>query len=792
MPVIDVPSQRRPDLAGVAGALLLAALPLTTPAAGRGPALLPLDEIIVTARKREESILEVPVAVTAFSEEAIGKLGLADITDIARFTPGFALNSALGRQPASYRPVFRGVTTVRNGVGNANAGNTFVDGVYVGSALLSTELENVERVEIMRGPQSAQYGRNTYVGAVNYVTRQPSATLTGKIAATVAEHDTFNMSGWVSGPIGSDRLRFALGAGHQEYGGEWSNQRDGSDIGGERSDEMTGKLRFEPLDTLDITLKAGWQRTDDDHFAIYLQPSTLNNCCERTADAPRARQYYIGKAVVQDQVNLYTDLLEDNGGAGTELDRALGSLTVNWRVGGYTLTSLTGLIKDDYDLGFDTSYAAYDPGVPPAWQCGAPRPPGSPPPGSFLNREQKKYDDYSQELRLTSADGGPLRFTVGAYYYRGKATVSSRDRIDPCTGLPAAIDRDRDKVENRALFGAVAWDFAERWTAGVELRWAEDDVTVTSLPVAGPAVSYHDDPDNLTPRFTLGWQPVDSTSYYLNVSKGTKAPDFNTRVPAQADGSPDESFRAVDEESAWNYELGMKGIYWEQRLSLSLAGYFLSVKDQQLTQLIELDSGGTASILTNAGRTEVWGLEAELGARLTESLTLQATYTWTDSEIREWISQEQADLRGSDGSFADNQLLGNVAGQESPRVPEHMASLIARYQRPLTAAADWYGSADYSYESSKYAAEHNLIETGDRSLVGLRAGLAFDRWDVSLWAKNLLDDDTPVDVVRYFDRRYESLPNFPQQGARPSATPRGFAIPLPRGRQVGATLQYRF
>jgi outer membrane receptor protein involved in Fe transport len=757
--------------------------------AASGGATVP--EIIVTTRKFEESILDVPVAVTAFSADDIQTLGLGDIGDLARFTPGFTLNSATGRQPASYRPVFRGVTTVRNGVGNANAGNTFVDGVYVGSALLTTELGNIERVEIMRGPQSAQYGRNTYVGAVNYVTRRPSDQLEAEVSVTGAQHDRFDLTGWLSGPLGSERLRFALGAGHREYGGEWANQRDGSDIGGEETDELTAKLLFEPRDDLDLTLKIGWQRTDDDHFAIYLQPSTLNNCCERTADAPRAREYYVGKAVVEDEVNLFTDLLEANGGAGTELDRLLGSFAVDWEVGGFTLTSLTGIIDDDYETGFDTSYAGYDPSVPPGFVCGSPLPPG-PLPGSFLNRERRQYDDFSQELRLTSPASQPLRFTVGVYYYEGDADIRSRTRIDPCTGIAADTDRSRDEIENRAVFGALAWDFAERWSAGLELRWAEDEVTVTARPVNGPPVSYSSDPENLTPRVTLSWSPLEDLTWYLNVAKGTKAPDFNTRVPTGTDGNPDESFRAVDEERAWNYEVGLKGLFLDRRVSLSLAGYHLDVKDQQLTQLIELPAGGTESLLTNAGETEVWGIEAEAITRLTDELTVQASYAYTDSEIREWVSQEQADLLGSDGSFADNQALGDVAGQQSARVPEHMASLIARYQRPLNATLDWYGSADWSYESSKYAAEHNLIETGDRNLVGVRTGVLYGRWDMSVWAKNLFDDDTPVDILRFFDRRTETLPSFPQQGARPSNTPRGFAIPLPPGRELGATLRYRF
>jgi outer membrane receptor protein involved in Fe transport len=744
-------------------------------------ALLPIEEIIVTARKREESILEVPVAVTAFSADDIEQLGLNDITDIARFTPGFSLNSALGRQPASFRPVFRGVTTVRNGVGNANAGTIFVDGVYVGGALLATELENLERVEIMRGPQSAQYGRNTYVGAVNYVTKRPTEELKGEISATAAQHETFDATGWVSGPLGSDQLLFALGAGHREYGGEWDNLRDGSEVGGEESDEITAKLLYQPNDDLDITLKLGWQQTDDDHFAMYLQPSTLNNCCFRTPDSPRAREYYVGKAVLQEQVNLYTDLLASNGGSGTELDRALGSLAVNWRVGGFTLTSVTGVISDDLDMGFDSSYAGYDPSVPFVQ-----------PAGSFLIFEEKEYDDFSQELRLTSAADQPLRFTAGLYYYDGEADTTLRNHIDPNTGIASADPRSRDEVENTAVFGGVEWDFLERWTAGAELRWAQDEVTVTSIPVGLPEVAYEEDFDSLTPRFTLSWRATDATMYYANISKGVKPGDFNSRVPALPSGAPDESYRAVDEETAWNYEIGVKSLLWDKRLSLALAAYMLDVEDQQFTQLIELASGGTASILTNAGQTDVWGIEAEIGARFAENLTVNATYAYTDSEIDRWISQEQADLQGSDGSFADNQLLGDVSGQESPRVPEHMASLIARYQRQMTDRVDWYTSADWTYESSKYAAEHNLIETGDRQLVGLRTGVTFDRWDLSLWAKNLFDDDTPVDVIRYFDRRYSTLPPQPQLGGPVSSTPRGFAIPLPRGLQTGLTARYRF
>ena len=208
---------------------------------------------------------------------------------------------------------------------------------------------------------------------------------------------------------------------------------------------------------------------------------------------------------------------------------------------------------------------------------------------------------------------------------------------------------------------------------------------------------------------------------------------------------------------------------------------------------MELDTGRTESILVNAGQTEAWGMEAELQAAVTDNFSLQASYAWTDSEFEEYISPEEADLRGGDGSFADTQLLGDVSGNDSPRVPKHMASLAARYQRALTADRQWYAAGDWSFESSKYAAEHNLIETGDRRLVGLQTGLQQGRWDASLWVRNLFDDDTPVDIFRYFDGRYGSLPTFPQLGsAPPSRTPRGFAIPLAPGRQAGITVRVKF
>ena len=755
-----------------AGALaLLLSISLALPAAE------PIPEVVVTARKRSESLISVPIAATVFSTGQLESPSIVSLTDIARFTPGLAMNSPVGRQAVSYKPVFRGVTTVRNGIANASAGATFIDGVYVSGGLLAAEMDNLERVEILRGPQSAQFGRNTYAGAINYVTRAPLAAPAGEIKLTGAAHDTREASGWWSGPLTDDRALLWIGGGHREYNGEWTNIRDGSDIGGEKSDELSAKLLLRPTEALDATVRLAWQRTDDDHFPMYLQPRTLNNCCFRTVDAPRAREYYIGKAQPENVVNLYTDLLEQNGGAGTQLDRTSGSLALNWQVGGMTLTNLTGVLKDELESGLDTSYAGYaSPAAP-------------------VIREIRDFDDLSQELRLSSATDRPFRYVAGLYYYQGDAKTVSRNQINTTTGAATPLTRTRDEVENHAVFGSIEYDFAARWTAGVELRWAEDEVTVTATPApnAPPSTAVlcnrtlcNDTTRSLTPRFTLSWRTTDDLTTYANIAKGTKPGDFNSTVP-------DERYRTVDEETLWSYELGLKTRLLDDRLSLALAAYYLEVDDQQLTSLVELDTGRTESILVNAGETDAYGIEAELQAAITDNFSLQASYAWTDSEFEEYISPEEADLRGGDGSFADTQLLGDVSGNDSPRVPRHMASLAARYQQALTAETAWYVAADWTFESSKYAAEHNLIETGDRRLVGLQTGLQQDRWDANIWVRNLFDDDTPVDIFRYFDGRYGSLPNYPQQGSLPaSRTPRGFAIPLAPGRQAGITVRVKF
>jgi len=750
---------------------------------------LPDEEMVITARKKEELQIETPISVSAFSATTIEDLGFDRIDDIARHTPGFAFDTGLGRQPASDRPMIRGLTTIRNGIANAAAATVFIDGIYVGGSSQSTELYNLERVEVLRGPQAALYGRNTYAGVINYVTRGPTDEFAGEARMTGAEHDTVRVTGRFSGPLIDDRLGFFVAAGHRQYGGEYRNIRDGSSIGGEQSDDVTAKLLWTPTEALSITIKAGLQKTDDEHFAAFLQGRERNNCCFRSVDAPRAREYFVGEAQKHGDVNLYTDLLKTAGGAGSELDRKLMSLSLDWNfLDGYTFTSVTGYVDDELQRGIDGSYAAYDP-LPFS-------------PGAFTKVDWIEQSDLSQELRLRSPESRKVRWTTGLYYYRGKASLVESNRVfidnaGQTVIAPVTTPLTRDKIDNIAVFGGAEWDFVENWTASAELRWATDQISVRNTQnypaECNAPENFTKSFDSVTPRFTLSHATTEDLHYYVNIAKGTKPGDFNSNVPALPDDCPNDNFRTVDEEKVWNYEIGAKGRWWQQRITANVAAFYLDVKNQQLTQIIELPDGDTASIIRNVGRTSIYGFESELGAALTERLNVDISYTWTRAEYRDNISTDEADLRGSNGSLPETRLLGDVSGNLVPRVPEHMASISMRYELPFGGDRLWYLGGDYTFESSRFAQEHNLIETGDRHLVGLRTGFDAGRWEASIWVKNLFDDDTPVDIQRFLDRRSGTLPSFPEQGpSRASSSPRGFVITLPRGRQVGATVSYRF
>ena len=201
---------------------------------------LALEEVVVTARKREENLQEVPLSVTAFDDKVLQDYRMFSPEDITGFTPGFSFVQLVWSD--SDRPVIRGMSNI---LGAPNA-SFFIDGVYVPGTIASTELQMLERVEVIKGPQAALYGRATFSGAINYVTRRPTNELEGQVTVTVAEHSTTSTNAYVVVPLLKTRFIFTWERGSNEYGGEYNNTISSEKVGGEETTTFTGKLMWTP------------------------------------------------------------------------------------------------------------------------------------------------------------------------------------------------------------------------------------------------------------------------------------------------------------------------------------------------------------------------------------------------------------------------------------------------------------------------------------------------------------------------------------------------------------------
>jgi len=785
-----------------------------------------LQEIVVTARKREEALQDVPLTVTAVGAAQIEELGIKDSRELALFVPGFSNVASFGRN-SSERPTIRGQSNI---LGAPNA-SYFVDGVYISGSATNTETANLERIEVIKGPQAALYGRATFAGAINYVTKQPSETFEGKVTATVGEFSQQDVTAYVSGPM-SDSLSYFLAATHTEIGGFYTNPLDArDDLGAEQTDGLTAKLRWTPNDATEITALVTYSEDSDGPPALGFQGREFNNCqLFDPVQRPRARGYYCGEVIPIEQLTI-AQLTNQMPNPGTRRDRTRAALTGSFDFGGgYELTSTSAYSQEDYEVQIDVTYAGYVVGrfspaqVPVAASLTAAQFSND---GAFQRVNGEKRDDFSQELRLSSPVDQAFRWSVGAYYFTANDDFIRDDKIYPNGGLivpnGSASLTYRD-IENTAFFGGIEYDFNDQWTVTAEVRRAEETVDQQSFAFAPNATSRTASAPldasfkSTTPRFTARYKVNPDLTLFANYAEGTKPGGFNSGTAIQlliAEGRPIE----ILEEESEVIELGAK-FSLGSRITGSITAYDIKLLNQQLTQNI-VGAIGTQVVATsfveNSGETSSKGIELELTARLGNGFDVSFGGALIDATFDAYINSDQATLYstrpasafqaisatnpggcGTLGASAsanaaacaarvaqDNLEFGNVAGQRTPRSPEWNAYLTTRYSRPLTEAISLVIGADLTAEGSKFAQVHNLIETGDRMYLNARLGFESDNWNVTLWGRNINDDDTPLDILRYIDGR--GIPSYFGGFAT-----RGFAISLPKPRQFGLTASYKF
>jgi iron complex outermembrane recepter protein len=774
----------------------------------------PLPEIVVTARKTAQSLSDAPVAVSVVGAEQIEQLGLNSIDDFAKTATGISFSQAFGR--STDRPVIRGQSNVLAGVqaGVETGAAYFVDGIYYQGDIQGFDPNAIERVEIIKGPQSALYGRNTYAGAINYITKDPSNDFTVSGRARLAEYAEREAAVSVSGPI-ADILGFRAGARYYDYGGQYRNQLTGKRVGDEESASAYLTLQLEPSDEIKLRTRISWQRDDDGPLALFLQGAVENNCKPgfrsprfRTASpfvplAPATlastnnNQYYCG--VIRPQPNgvrLNTEGLNINPTLGfrdgTAFDGVRNTQTsvnniFDWDVGGsgWVFHAAVGW-RDNVNLfGTDSDHsdafvyfggtAASTLGTEPA----------------FANTNRDDQEDLSVEARISSPRDKPIRILAGGYFFKQKFQSVDITFGSGTAGLALGSNASQyATIENQAVFGMVEWDITDQLNISAEVRHQEETKTIidrTSATAAGIFCAGEQGRVDLfdnglpagqvvacqgagkftgtDPRITVNYTTDGGMLIYGVFATGRKPGGFNGTAGVTATAQTGQDFINYLPEKSKGGELGVKFDALDRRVRVALTGFYNELTNVQLTSAIPNPNGTGAltSVVTNSGDAETKGFEFELTAAPVDDVVLNLGVSYVDAKFTSGCDADQFILNS--GGLRPNfdtrnptaaglplcDITGNRLPLGSPWIVNGGASWEADTGMNGIKA---FANSNFSYEASKFVQVHNLAETGDTFLLNARLGFRHDNWSVAVFGRNLTDEDSITLATRWFDLRY--------------------------------------
>lgn len=800
---------------------ILAAYPVAAQTTNPAPATAAeTTEIVVTARRVSEKLQDVPLSIQALTGRDLTERGITSIADLSLYTPGLSFSPDFGR--TSERPVIRGISALRPEA--PQPVSVFIDGVYVRDAALGLAIDDAQRVEVIKGPQSALYGRSTYAGAINYVTNVPRNSLNGKVSFTAATAGETSAFGAISVPIVADMLTLRARLRHYEFGGQYTNSQTGNKIGQEKTDSGSVTFLLTPNDNFDATLALDQSKDRDGLFAatirtIPLQAGgvvtsqngstnvanggvcngrTINLVGNNAAGIPDANvaataatkangwtcgpSTFTGTTLLRNEKDLanYTDPLTGvNYGNIAGLDRTIsrGALTLNYNFGGgYTLTSQSAITKQQANVGADQSYSAVQ--FAPAFLGGA----------SWLSYNRDKLDYSSQEFRVSSPQNQPLTWLAGVFVYKedgegltGNGVIAKNAAGAVITAPLGLSPTSASHVNNQAVFGRVQYAIDKNLRLSMEGRFSEEQVRVGGTPlgvakftvgtcVAGQVCFINGDRTfkSFDPRFTVDYKINAQTMVYAQYATGNKSGGFNTTP-----GLTNDVF-AFDGERVRSVEVGAKNRWADGRVLFNVALFQNNITGLQLSNISSVVSpftgaSSTTTIVNNVGKARTQGLETELQLRATPWLTLSGNYAYTDAKATEGTEITNGTVFGGNRS---------VAGFTLPRSPKHSFAASAAVDMPLAGnGLRAFGRVDVVHQSRRYAEIQNMIWADPFTRINANVGVRGSNWRATLFVKNADNDPTSLNGFRYAD---------------PGTFRRTAVDFLPRLRQYGLTVNYDF
>ncbi len=682
-----------------------------------------IEEVVVTARKRAESLEDVPVSAKAFTADEIESAGISTPEDFIQLTPNVTLVQTQNAGNSFIN--IRGVSQARNSEMSAAV---LVDGVLMANpAQFNQQLFDIQQIEVLRGPQGALYGRNAIGGAITIVTKQPSDELEGRVEIGADDGPGFTARGAISGPVGgSDTLKFRASASYVDTDGWIDNVYLDEEADPYRDISGRLKLLWDPTDRFSADLRLSASQLDTQALYFVIGPTA------DTTDIP----------------------VQVNNPGKNERDLYNATLKLDYEADFGTFTSITAyddleelLTGDQFDfLPRERSFLNLD-------QSGF---------GDFIrfltgdeivDWSQTQYlesDAISQEFRFTSPAENRLRWIAGAYFIQTDRYISTGNQIDRGNGVfdvrkdprPSVFVDPADPSPQLgllvdaqdnfawAVFGEIAYDLTDTLEASVSLRYDEDERETTTLTEeiydpTGGLTTFGEVRKNTwdawQPKFTLTWQPTDAMTVYGGYSRGFRSGGFNQSGVGEAVTEPGvEDLFA--EQIADTWEAGVKGSFWGGRASGSASVYYT---DFENAYFFFFDALTSTQNLGSIPKVTYQGVEIEGSALLTDNLSVNFGFGYTDSEIK-----EAADP-------ADN-------GNQAPLVSEYTLNLGVLYERPtqLFGGVNAVFRVDYARTGDTWWEPGNVTVRSPYDLVDLRVGVEMpDDWALMLWAKNAFDEE---------------------------------------------------
>lgn len=762
--------------------LVVLALATATPAQEREEEeSIDLERVEVTAQKREQSAQEVPISITAYTERDLERSGIDEFVDYASRTPNVGFSQQGNR--AFTKIGIRGVTNVG---GRANAVGIYLDEFNIApniltagwSRTLDTPLYDIERIEVLRGPQGTYFGRNTLGGAINITSRKPDPLMrSGSVRIEADDHGTWLTR--LSGNLPMSQQAAVRVTAYYEDVGDWLNNlsaggtNDGRNQGARaafrfasragttfdlslsRSEERANQLEFVPTGVLAPIPQQLVGVVENFHllFAPFGTPSIdTSQFPDWPLPATNAPLWPDNFDTIDNDTPRRSDSETDMAIA--RIEHAFGN--------GLELTSVTGYLDNEFRLTGDGDASPY-----PAFR---------------VDRDSTS-EGWSQELRLSSFDQGPLQWTLGAIYAEDEVVETDLsahlasdpylpawgallfalgvdsgqvDLTDPqiqaalANGLvpqlfaPMTVGNFEDvdraiDTESMALFGDLSYAVNEDFEISAGLRWTEDDVVFSeatrptiTIPTGSDVTSA--DFSSVTPRLAANWQVTDAISLYATAAQGYKVGGVNSDVTVTEDGAVEKIY---DEETAWNYEIGFKGLLADNRIRINAAAFYIDWDDIQVRGQDVLTQ---RQFVQNATSATSQGGELEVTTRLTPALTWQLGYGYTDATFGNFPNAIPVDQIGSGVVDASDNRL--------PFAPEHTFNTGIEYRFDGFADSDGWLRVDYRYTDDQFteATNNDNRRLPAFELVDLRLGFETTDYSVALYATNLLDEEYTLGI----------------------------------------------